>query len=382
MKKVAVLGSTGSVGRSTLKVIDQFPGSFEVVLLAAFRSSEVLVEQAKTHRPQVVCVVDETAGKKVAEALRGLPIAVEIGYEAMIAAVSACGASMTVSAIVGAAGLKPTMAAIRAGSNIGLANKESMVVAGAFMHDAAEAAGVGLLPIDSEHNALHQCLRGEAHDEVRRLILTASGGPFRTYEGDLAAVTPEQALNHPTWDMGPKITIDSATMMNKGLEVIEASYLFGFPAEQISVVVHPQSLVHSMIETVDGSYKAQISKTDMCDPIQYALTFPERRRTPFETLDITRGLELSFFPVDHKRFPCVDLAYQALRAGGTAPTVLNAANEIAVEAFLQKRIRFTQIAELNARCLESAARFSAENLDDLLAVDEEIRAMARSFLSD
>jgi len=314
------------------------------------------------------------------EELNDAQIEVVWGEAGLLKAIASVRADITISAIVGAAGLKPTMAAIDAGSDIGLANKEAMVVAGTFMKQAAEQRGAAILPVDSEHNALHQCLRGEKVEEVKRLILTASGGPFRTYQEDFQKITPKQALNHPTWDMGPKITIDSATMMNKGLEVIEAHHLFGFTANAIDIVVHPQSIVHSLIETHDGSYKAQLSKTDMCDPIQYALTWPERYPTPFESLDITKGLCLEFFPCEPERFPCIQLAYSALEMGHCAPAVLNAANEISVAAFLAESVRFTDIAIINGRCMEHLGHRHATCLEDLIQIDEETRAYANTLL--
>ncbi|CAM2064622.1 1-deoxy-D-xylulose-5-phosphate reductoisomerase [Sulfidibacter corallicola] len=379
-KTIAILGSTGSVGRSTLKVIEAMPEGFEIVLLAANRSRDALLEQCLRWQPKVAAIGSETDAVWLRQRLDARATTVVQGERELCDAIAELEADLVVSAIVGAAGLKPTMRAIRAGSHIGLANKESMVVAGAFMSQAAAETGITLLPIDSEHNALHQCLRGERHEEVARLILTASGGPFRTYSGDMDAITPEQALKHPTWDMGPKISIDSATMMNKGLEVIEAHFLFDFAPEDIAIVVHPQSIVHSMIETVDGSYKCQLGRTDMCDPIQYALTWPERRPSPFEGLDITQGLELQFFPADRERFPCIQLAYDAAGGGPAAPTVLNAANEVAVASFLEHRIRFTDIPRINRACLDRLGHTKAANLDDLFAIDEQTRVAAKDIL--
>jgi len=379
-KRVSILGSTGSVGRSTCKVIDAFPDDLQVVLLAARSSRDDLLVQARRYRPEVVAIGSMEDANRLRAELAGTNTRVVVGEAGLLEATADVAADITISAIVGAAGLKPTMAAIEAGSDIGLANKEAMVVAGTFMKHAAERMGAAILPVDSEHNALHQCLRGEKQEEVKRLILTASGGPFRTYAGAFADITPKQALNHPTWDMGPKITIDSATMMNKGLEVIEAHHLFGFAPEAIDIVVHPQSIVHSLIETRDGSYKAQLSKTDMCDPIQYALTWPERYPSPFEGLDITKGLCLEFFPVDRLRFPCIQLAYDALQVGGSAPAVLNAANEVSVEAFLAGSILFTDIPIINRRCLDHLGHRGADSVEDLLALDLETRAFAHTLL--
>ncbi len=379
-KSVAILGSTGSVGTSTCKVIDAFPERFKIVLLAAQRARTALLEQARRYRPRVIAIGSEADATWLREQLGNGPTQVVAGEADLLTAIAEVAPDLAMSAIVGAAGLKPTMAAIEAGADIGLANKESMVVAGSFVGAAAARKGVAILPVDSEHNALHQCLRGESRAEVRRLVLTASGGPFRTFTGSFDTITPAQALRHPTWNMGPKISIDSATMMNKGLEVIEAHHLFGFSGDEIDIVVHPQSLVHSLIQTRDGSYKAQLSKTDMCDPIQYALTYPERWPTPFAGLDITTGLSLEFFPCDRIRFPCIQLAYDALASGGGAPAVLNAANEVSVQAFLDERIRFGDIARINRRCLDALGARAAQGLDDLLALDEETRSLAQAYL--
>ncbi|CAM2005861.1 1-deoxy-D-xylulose-5-phosphate reductoisomerase [Acanthopleuribacter pedis] len=376
MKTISILGSTGSIGRSTLKVIDAFPDRFDVVLLSAHRSREKLLEQIRHVRPRYAAISTPNDAAWLRDQCRGSRTEILCGEAELLAAIRELRADLTVSAMVGAAGLKPTMAAIESGSTIALANKEAMVVAGAFMSQAARDYQVDILPVDSEHNALHQCLRGEKRAEVKRLILTASGGPFRTYEGDMSAIQPQQALKHPTWDMGRKISIDSATMMNKGLEVIEAHFLFGFAADEIAIVVHPQSVVHSLIETVDGSYKCQLGRTDMCDPIQYALTWPQRLASPFETFDITRGIDLHFYPPDPVKFPCIELAYQALRQEGAAPTVLNAANEVTVQAFLDHRILFTDIPRINRMCLDQLGTTRITVLDDLFAVDEETRRVA------
>ena len=380
-KRISILGATGSVGTSTLRVIQAFPDHFDIALLAAQRSRQLLLEQARRFEPEMIAIGSREDAAWLSERLAGLKIQVLWGEQGLLEAVAAAGAHLTVSAIVGAAGLQPTLAAISAGSHIGLANKESMVVAGYLVNRAAHEAGVQLLPIDSEHNALHQCLRGERREEVKRLILTASGGPFRTYAGALEEITPEQALKHPTWEMGPKISIDSATMMNKGLEVIEAHHLFDFPPDQIDIVVHPQSVVHSMIETVDQSYKCQLGKTDMCDPILYALNYPRRLPNPFSGLDITQGLHLDFFPVDRERFPCVQLAYDALQAGTAAPAVLNAANEVAVAAFLERQINFAQIPAVNARGLAHLGHRRAETLEQILDLDREARVFAREHIT-
>lgn len=381
-KRLCILGSTGSVGCSTLKVIEAFPDKFSIALLAANRARETLLEQAMRFKPTAVSIGSRADADWLRERLPESDTRVVAGPEDLCSLIGDTPADLTISAIVGAAGLAPTMAAIRAGSHIGLANKESMVIAGGFVNRLAREAKIEILPIDSEHNALHQCLRGVKHEEVKRLILTASGGPFRTHEGSFDKITPQQALAHPTWDMGDKISIDSATMMNKGLEVIEAHHLFGFGGERIDIVVHPQSIVHSMIETVDGSYLCQLGKTDMVDPIQYALTYPDRYPSPFGGLDITKGLRLDFFEADRQRFPCIQLAYDALVAGGAAPAVLNAANEVAVAAFLAGRIRFSDIARVNRRCLDGLGQEDAADLDGILAVDHKTRRFAEASIAN
>lgn len=380
-KRIAILGSTGSVGVSTLDVITALPEAFEVVLLVAKSSKETLRDQCLTHKPRFAALQSEADAAWLRKALGDQKTEVVAGQVGLLDAIAACEAEVTLAAIVGAAGLQPTLAAIRAGSHIALANKEAMVVAGTFVNQAAEQHQVSLLPVDSEHNALHQCLRGEDYSEVKRLILTASGGPFRDFNGNFDKITVSQALNHPTWDMGQKITIDSATMMNKGLEVIEAHFLFDFPGSKIDTIIHPQSIVHSMIETVDGSYKCQLGKTDMREPIQYALTWPLRAANPFQTLDVTQGLKLEFIPVDHQRFPCVKLAYDALEIGGAAPAILNAANEVSVAAFLQERIRFSDIARLNHQVLEHFGTVAAPDLDTVLEYDHQARAFAEEAIS-
>lgn len=382
VQTISILGSTGSIGTSTLKVLRDLPDRFEVCLLAAWSSRDALLAQIVEFSPRFAVISSAEDARWMRDELGPSKTHILHGSEGLLSAIGECGADITLSAIVGSAGLKPTMAAIEAGSRIALANKESMVVAGRFMNAAARSRGVEILPVDSEHNALHQCLRGERATEVKRLILTASGGPFRTYEGDFEAITPAQALRHPTWNMGPKITIDSATMMNKGLEVIEAHFLFCFPADQIDIVVHPQSIIHSMIQTIDGSYLAQLGETDMVHPILYALTYPNRIGYQGKGFDLTQGAQLEFFPVDPVRFPCIQLAYDALRTGGAAPCVLNAANEIAVAGFLADQIPFTAIPKIIRTCVEDLADQQVANLDDVLDLDAEARATARDALSN
>jgi 1-deoxy-D-xylulose-5-phosphate reductoisomerase len=365
-----------------MSVVESFrDGRFRVVALAAGRNVELLAGQVERHRPELVAVEDEECAGRLRDELKrrgvGLP-RVAVG-EAGLVEVATHGAARTVvSATVGAVGFVPTLRALEAGKRVALANKETLVIAGELMTRAAEASGAELLPVDSEHNALHQCLRGERREEVRRLILTASGGPFREKSlSAMAGATVEEAMRHPTWSMGAKITIDCATLMNKGLEVIEARWLFGFGADEIDVVVHPESVVHSMIELVDGSVIAQLGVTDMRHAIQYALTYPERHpATALPPLDLTKLGALRFEPPDFERFPCLRLAYRALRAGGTLPAALNAANEEAVKSFLERRIRLTDIPRVIEAVMDAHRTRAVSSLDVVLEVDREARAAA------
>jgi len=379
VRKVALLGSTGSIGVSALDVLGRLRDRFRVVALAAGggRLGE-LARQAREVRPALVAVPGADDATRLRELLAGEPIEVVAGEEGLVRAAAGSGADLVIAAIVGAAGLVPTLAAVRAGLTVALANKEALVAAGEVMTRAARESGATLLPVDSEHNAIHQCLRAGRADEVRRIVLTASGGPFRgRTAGELAAVTPEEALRHPTWEMGPKITIDSATLMNKGLEVIEARWLFGLPPGAIDVVIHPQSVVHSMVEFRDGSIVAQLGTPDMRHPIQYALTYPERLDAPAERLDLLAASPLEFEPPDPETFRCLALAYRALEAGGDAPARLNAANEVAVEAFLAGRIPFDRIPAVLERVLEARPPGPADTLEAVLAADREAREAAR-----
>ena len=379
---IAILGSTGSIGCSTMSVVESFgDGRFRVVALAAGRNVGRLAEQVERHRPELVAVEDEECAGLLRDELkrRGTPAPRVATGEAGMVEVATHGAARTVvSATVGAVGFVPTLRALEAGKRVALANKETLVIAGELMTKAASASGAELLPVDSEHNALHQCLRGERREEVRRLILTASGGPFREKTlGAMRAATVEEAMRHPTWNMGAKITIDSATLMNKGLEVIEARWLFGFGADEIDVVVHPESVVHSMVELVDGSVLAQLGVTDMRHAIQYALTYPERHPSAaLPPLDLTRLGALRFEAPDFERFPCLGLAYRALRAGGTLPAALNAANEEAVKAFLAGRLRLTDIPAVIERVMDAHETRVVSDLDVVLRVDGEARAAA------
>lgn len=379
---IAILGSTGSIGCNTMSVVESFGDErFRVVALAAGRNAERLAAQVERHRPELVAVENEECAERLKAELgrRGVPVPrVKVGESGMVEVATHGAARTVVSATVGAVGFVPTLRALEAGKRVALANKETLVIAGELMTRAAAESGAELLPVDSEHNALHQCLRGERRDEVRRLILTASGGPFR--EKSLSAMqgaTVEEAMRHPTWNMGAKITIDSATLMNKGLEVIEARWLFGFVAEQIDVVVHPESVVHSMIELVDGSVIAQLGVTDMRHAIQYALTYPERHpAATLPPLDLTKLGGLHFESPDFERFPCLRLAYRALRAGGTLPAAMNAANEESVQSFLEGRIRLTEIPRVIERVMDAHETRAVANLDVVLEVDRQARAAA------
>ena len=376
MKNVSILGSTGSVGRSTLAVVDAFPEELRVVGLAAGANLDLLAEQVERYRPELVSVRNPGDVGALRSRVRANT---EIVCDA--SAVAALpSADVVIAAIVGAAGIPPVHAALCAGKRVGIANKEVLVAAGDVITRAAREHGGEILPVDSEHNAVHQALRCGSHDEVQRIILTASGGPFlRRDPATFDAVTIEDALAHPTWKMGNKISIDSATMMNKGLEVIEAHHLFGMPAERIDILIHPQSIVHSMVEYIDGSIMAQLSTTDMKFPIQYALLYPDRVVAPFARLDLAKIRSLEFLPVDPQRFPAVELAYAACRAGGSMPAVLNAANEVAVERFLAGELPFTGIVEVVNRVLEQHAPEAAaiDSIDDALRFDAWARHIAR-----
>jgi 1-deoxy-D-xylulose-5-phosphate reductoisomerase len=386
MKQIVILGSTGSIGCNTLRVVESFKGEFGVAALGAGSNVELLAEQIKRHRPRVVSVSDEESAEKLRYELKRRNVVAQpkigVGVEGLSEVATCDGAEIVIGGVVGALGLLPTYRALEMGRRVALANKETLVVAGELMTRAAEKSGAELLPVDSEHNALHQCLQGQQRREVKRLILTASGGPFRNSSKDeIENATPAQALKHPTWRMGAKITIDSATLMNKGLEVIEARWLFGASADEIDIVVHPQSVVHSMIELVDGSILAQMGVTDMRHAIQYALTYPERRESQLPPLDLTALSKLEFFPPDTEKFPCVCLAYQALRAGGTAPAVLNAANEVAVAAFLDEEIKFGDIPRLIGAACEAHTPQPAVSLDAVLAADAWARDWVKQKIS-
>jgi 1-deoxy-D-xylulose-5-phosphate reductoisomerase len=380
--KLALLGSTGSIGRQCLSVVESLPGRFGVVALAAGSNLDELSAQIVRHRPELVAVGDVGKANELAKRLREKGIspmpAIHHGREGMRAVGTHAAADMVVSAAVGVVGLEATYEAIKLGRSVALSNKEVLVAAGELVMAAAKEAGRELLPVDSEHNAVHQCLRGGERGEVRRLVLTASGGPFRkTPLAALSNVTPEQALAHPNWRMGNRITIDSATMMNKGFEVIEARWLFGMRPDQIDVAIHPQSTIHSMVEFVDGSILAQLGPTDMRMPIQYALTYPERVASNQVALDWSKLRRLDFAKASTRRFPCLRLAREAMKKGGALPCALNAADEIAVAAFLARRLAFPGIPEAIERVLERTPRVRFEKIDDVLAADAEARRMAK-----
>jgi 1-deoxy-D-xylulose-5-phosphate reductoisomerase len=380
MKRIAILGSTGSIGRSTLSVAESYPDRFQIVALAAGSNLEATFEQAVRWRPRVISMANESA----AEALRlrlkteGLgEIEVVHGAAGAVLVATRKEVDFVVSAIVGVAGLEATYEAVRAGKTLGLANKECLVAAGELITAEARKQNVALLPIDSEHNAVHQCMRGGRMDEVERVWLTASGGPFRnTPQSDFAGITVEQALNHPTWKMGKRITIDSATLMNKGFEVIEACRLFHMPPAKVEVIVHPQSTIHSMVEFVDGSILAQFSVTDMRLPILYALTYPERIQSDMK-FNVGDLRHLDFSPPDLKKFPCLRLAYEAAEAGGAKTVALNAADEVAVAAFLEGRIRFDQIPRVIESVLGVTSSGTLESIKEVLEADAEARQTAQ-----
>ena len=378
---VALLGSTGSIGRNTLRVIESLGSAqFRVVALGAGHNVEILADQIATHLPELVSVDSEEAAHDLRARLfeRDIDLPrIIVGESGLVEVATHAQADCVVSATVGAVGFVPTLRALEAGKRVALANKETLVMAGELMTRAARASGAELLPVDSEHNALHQCLRGEKRSEVRRIILTASGGPFRTSTKQaMESSTVSEALQHPTWNMGAKITIDSATLMNKGLEVIEAHWLFGFGWDEIAIVVHPESVVHSMIELIDGSVIAQMGITDMRHAIQYALTYPERHSCELPPLDLTSLSALHFEPPDMDRFPCIALAYRALREGGTLPAAMNAANEEAVRAFIEEQICLTDIPIVIEAVMNAHHNQPATELDTVLDADRTARLSA------
>lgn len=375
-RHIAILGSTGSIGTQALDVVAQHPDLFEVELLTANNNSRLLIEQARRFKPNAVVICNEEKYVEVSEALGPLYIKVFTGIESVCDIVAGSGVDMVLTAMVGFSGLKPTVAAIRAGKAIALANKETLVAAGELIMSLSRECKAPIIPVDSEHSAIFQCLQGENAD-IEKLLLTGSGGPFRDFSREeMSSVTREMALNHPRWKMGPKVTIDSASLMNKGLEVIEARWLFGVRPQDIEVVIHPQSIIHSMVQFTDGSVIAQMSNPDMRVPIQYALTYPRRTTLNSSRLDFPTLAQLTFEKPDTRKFPCLKLAYEALSCGGNATCILNGANEVAVKAFLEGRIRFTSIPSLIEETLAAGTFIKKPALEDIFSTDFEAKRIA------
>ncbi len=380
-KHIAILGSTGSIGTQALEVIAAHPESFEVEVLTAQNNADLLIEQAQKFNPNAVVIVNEDSYEKVKEALIPLNIKVFAGENALCSVVQMDSIDLVLTALVGYSGLKPTIKAIETGKNIALANKETLVVAGELVTRLAHEKGVNIYPVDSEHSAIFQCIVGEFHNPIEKIILTASGGPFRGKKrNELIQVTKAQALKHPNWTMGAKVTIDSASLMNKGLEVIEAKWLFGLSAQQVEVIVHPQSIIHSLVQFEDGSMKAQLGLPDMRLPIQFALSFPERLKSTFPRFDFANYPALTFEKPDTETFRNLALAFEALARGGNMPCVLNAANEVAVQEFLQDRIGFLQMSEVVEQCLAKMDYIASPAFEDYVNTDKETRIKAKELI--
>ena len=380
MKQLAILGSTGSIGTQTLDIVRDNPERFGVYAICANRSVELLIKQAHEFHPEIVCIADESLYPTLQEALKDEPCKVWTGADAIAEMVTFAPIDIVVAAMVGYAGLRPTIEAIKAGKTIALANKETLVVAGELICELAQRHHSPILPVDSEHSAIFQSLMGE-QAEIEKILLTASGGPFRNFTLEqMAAVTPEQALQHPNWNMGAKITIDSASMMNKGFEVIEAKWLFGVPVEKIEVLIHPQSIVHSAVQYVDGAIKAQLGAPDMRVPIQLALTYPERIASDFPRADLAAIGSLTFDKPDLERFPNLGLAYEATNRGGTVPCVLNAANEVVNLAFREHRCKFLQMSELISRAMQDMPFIAKPTYDDYVRIDTETRTFVSNLI--
>ena len=378
MRALTILGSTGSIGTQTLEVVENLPGEFRVVALTANRNIELLAHQARQFQVEAVALADPTGADELRRLLAGSGIAIHTGRSGLLEIAGRDDIDLCLNGLVGGGGMAPTMAALEAGVDVALSNKESLVMAGALITALQQEKGTKLLPIDSEHSAIWQCLAGEDRSQIRRLVLTGSGGPFRTWPlEDMSQVTREQALRHPNWDMGPKVTIDSATMMNKGLEVIEARWLYDMPPERIDIVIHPQSIIHSMVEFVDGSIKAQLGVPDMKIPIQYALAYPDHRPADWPRLDLAAVGELTFEEPDLEKFPCITLAYDALRRGGSAPAALNLANDLAVQAFLDDQLAFAAIPRVLERVLSEHPFIETPTLADL----EELEGWTERYVS-
>jgi 1-deoxy-D-xylulose-5-phosphate reductoisomerase len=381
LKKISILGSTGSIGRSTLEVVRNHPGKFKVIGLAARNNVHILESQIQNFRPDVVAVFDESAAERLRK--KNLPVEIVAGEEGLVSVATMEHADMVVSSIVGSAGLIPTHEAIKAGKDIALATKEALVMAGSIIMSEAAQRGVRIVPVDSEHSAVFQCLHGRDMDEIRKVVLTASGGPFlKKNISELDAVTPEEALRHPTWDMGRKITIDSATLMNKGLEVIEACWLFDLPPEKVEVILHPQSIIHSMVKFIDGSVIAHMSVPDMKGPISYALSYPQRLGDVLPQLDLAGVRELTFQEPDVKKYPSLSLTFDAIRAGGTMPCVLNAANEVAVEAFLERKISFTSIPRVVSKTMAAHEVLKTDSIDTVINASNWAKGKAAEIIEE
>jgi 1-deoxy-D-xylulose-5-phosphate reductoisomerase len=381
-KHIAILGSTGSIGTQALEVIEAHPETFQVEVLTAQNNADLLIDQAKKFNPNAVVIVNEESYEKVKAALIPLHIKVFAGENALSSVVQMDSIDLVLTALVGYSGLKPTLKAIEAGKNIALANKETLVVAGELVTQLAKSKGVNIYPVDSEHSAIFQCLVGEFHNPIEKIILTASGGPFRGRKrNELMQVTKAQALKHPNWTMGAKVTIDSATLMNKGLEVIEAKWLFGLKTEQVEVVVHPQSIIHSLIQFEDGSIKAQLGLPDMRLPIQFAMSYPQRLKSDFPRFDFASFPALTFEKPDTETFRNLALAFEALGRGGNMPCVLNAANEVAVSEFLQDRVGFLEMSDVVERCLAKMDYIASPTLEDYVSTDRETRIKAKELIN-
>ncbi|MBE0637535.1 MAG: 1-deoxy-D-xylulose-5-phosphate reductoisomerase [Bacteroidales bacterium] len=381
VKRIALLGSTGSIGKQVLDVVKNNPGHFQIVVLSAQISSEKLIEQALEFEPKAVVIGCENSFETVRSALRGKNIAVYTGIDDLNSIVERDDVDLVLVALVGFAGLKPTINAIKNGKNVALANKESLVVAGEMLTNLAKKNNVKIIPVDSEHSAIFQCLRGERTDNIEKIYLTASGGPFLGKGKDfLQYVTPEHALQHPKWEMGAKITIDSASLMNKGLEVIEAKWLFNLNVDQIEVLIHPQSVIHSIVQFIDGSMKAQMGPPDMRLPIQFALSYPARISSTFPRFDFSHQSNLSFYPPDRETFPNLGLAYEALAKKGNMPCILNAANEVAVESFLSGKVGFLQITDLIEHCMEKISFIENPDFEELVQTNKQTKAYAQNLV--
>jgi 1-deoxy-D-xylulose-5-phosphate reductoisomerase len=383
MKKIVILGSSGSIGTQTLDLVSKMKNTISVEGLSVYQNVETLKKQISRFKPKAVSVQDPSDAENLKKWLAAKNINVEVysGHSGLRRLVEMPRIDMIISAVVGAAGLKPVVKAIECKKNIAMANKEALVMAGNEIMRLAAKNKVSVLPVDSEHSAIFQCCAGEKKSQIKKIILTASGGPFYKYDKDFSKITVEQALDHPTWKMGKKITVDSATLMNKGLEAIEASVLFGIPIEKIEIVIHPQSIIHSMVEYVDGSVIAQLSNPDMKLPIQYALTYPERIKGNIKPLDLSKAGKLEFYEPDFKKFPCLTLAYNAAKKGGTMPAVMSAANEAAVAAFLNKDIKFTDIAGIVAKTMKAHKVKKTHKIDDYVEADAWAKIYSKSLIN-